>query len=68
MDPFTRKIVAKSIRKARETLGETFLIVTHDSDFIVDVCDRACFMEDGKVVFIGDPEKIKEKMISAKET
>ncbi len=68
MDPFTRKIVAKSIRKARETLGETFLIVTHDSDFIVDGCDRACFMEDGKVVFIGDPEKIKEKMISAKET
>lgn len=42
--------------------------MTHDSDFIVDVCDRACFMEDGKVVFIGDPEKIKEKMISDKET
>ncbi|NMC76934.1 MAG: methyl coenzyme M reductase system, component A2 [Candidatus Methanofastidiosa archaeon] len=64
MDPFTRKIVARSIRKAREELGETFLIVTHDSDFVVDVCDRACFMKDGKVVYIGDPEDIKEKMVS----
>ncbi|MBP7820162.1 MAG: methyl coenzyme M reductase system, component A2 [Candidatus Methanofastidiosum sp.] len=68
MDPFTRKIVAKSIRRAREVLGETFIIVTHDSDFVVDVCDRACFMKDGKVVYIGEPEEIKERMVSFEES
>lgn len=67
MDPFTRKIVAKSIRKAREALGETFIIVTHDSDFIIDVCDRACYMKDGKVVLIGEPEEIRERMLSSEE-
>ncbi len=58
MDPITKTIVAKSVLKARETLGETFVVVSHDMDFILNCCDRAAFMRDGKVVAIGDPEEI----------
>jgi len=51
-DPITKKFVANSIRAARENLGMTFLIVSHDVDFAYDVCDRIARMQDGKVTKI----------------
>jgi methyl coenzyme M reductase system subunit A2 len=50
MDPITKKYAAESIRAARENLGMTFLIVSHDLDFAYLVCDRIAHMEDGKVL------------------
>ena len=50
MDPITKVIVAKSVLRARETLGETFVVVSHDMDFVQNCCDRAAFMQNGKVV------------------
>jgi len=58
MDPITKTIVAKSVLTARETLGETFVVVSHDMDFVLNCCDRAAFMKNGKVVAIGKPEDI----------
>lgn len=55
MDPITKKSVAKSILNARNDLGETFIIVSHDLDFVQDICDRVILMEYGKKVYIGDP-------------
>ncbi|MBO5599859.1 MAG: ATP-binding cassette domain-containing protein, partial [Candidatus Methanomethylophilus sp.] len=61
MDPITKVIVAKSVLRARETLGETFIVVSHDMDFVKNCCDRAAFMKDGKVVGIGKPEDMMKK-------
>ena len=61
MDPITKTIVAKSVIRARETLGETFIVVSHDMDFVMNCCDRAAFMKDGKVVSIGNPDEILER-------
>lgn len=58
MDPITKLSVAKSVLHARKELGETFLIVSHDMDFVINCCDRAAFMKDGKMVAIGKPEEI----------
>ena len=52
MDPITKKFVADSIRAARENLGITFLIVSHDVDFVDMVCDRVAHMQDGKITKI----------------
>ena len=54
MDPITKKYVADSIRAARENLGVTLLIVTHDTDFAYDVCDKIAHMENGKITEIED--------------
>ncbi|HDS45055.1 MAG TPA: methyl coenzyme M reductase system, component A2 [Methanomicrobia archaeon] len=54
MDPITKKYVADSIRAARENLGMTFIIVTHDTDFAYDVCDRIAHMEAGTIVKLED--------------
>ena len=58
MYPITKVIVAKSVLRARETLGETFVVVSHDMDFVQNCCDRAAFMQNGKVVAIGKPDDI----------
>ncbi len=54
MDPVTKRYVGETIIKARENLGITFVIVTHDLDFAEKVCDRVAKMEQGKVVEIED--------------
>ncbi len=54
MDPVTKNFVADSIRAARANLGITFLIVSHDMDFVNLVCDRIAHMENGKITKIED--------------
>lgn len=61
MDPITKVIVAKSVLRARETLGETFIVVSHDMDFVKNCCDRAAFMKDGKILDIGKPDEMIKK-------
>jgi len=58
MDPITKVLIAKSVLKARDDLDETFIVVSHDMDLILNCCDRAAFMKNGKVVDIGPPDKI----------
>ncbi|KYC44324.1 MAG: Trehalose/maltose import ATP-binding protein MalK [Candidatus Methanofastidiosum methylothiophilum] len=63
-EPRGTKEIANAIRKSRQYLDETFIIITHDSDFVVDACDRSCFLLEGKIIEIGPPEEIKNRMIS----
>ncbi len=58
MDPITKVSVAKSVLTARRELGETFLIVSHDMDFVLNCCDRAALMKGGKIVAMGKPKEI----------
>lgn len=62
MDPVTKIEVAKSILHARKELGETFIIVSHDMDFVAQVCDRAALMRLGKMVDIGDTDAVISKL------
>jgi methyl coenzyme M reductase system subunit A2 len=58
MDVITKIEVTKSILNAREELGETFVIVSHDIDFVKNVCDRAMLMRNGKAIVTGSPEEV----------
>ncbi len=58
MDPITKISVAKSILNARKELGETFLIVSHDMDFVIDCCDRVALMKGGKLIALGNPKEV----------
>ena len=60
MDPITRVIVTDSILKARKELEQTFIIISHDMDFVLDVCDRAALMRGGKILDMGTPEEMVE--------
>ncbi|NLI62300.1 MAG: methyl coenzyme M reductase system, component A2 [Methanosarcinaceae archaeon] len=58
MDPITCHSVTNSILNARNELGETFIIVSHDMDFVTNICDRVALMSKGKIVKIGTPEEV----------
>ncbi len=62
MDPITRVQVTDSIRKAREELNQTFIIISHDMDFVLDVCDKASLMRGGKILKTGLPEDIVDDL------
>ncbi|HII91322.1 MAG TPA: methyl coenzyme M reductase system, component A2, partial [Methanosarcina sp.] len=62
MDPITKVSVTNSILKAREDIGETFVVVSHDVDFVNEICDRVALMRNGKIVDIGEPKNILSQL------
>jgi methyl coenzyme M reductase system subunit A2 len=73
MDPITKVDVKHSIMHAREESEETFIIVSHDMDFVRETCDRCALMRFGKIVKIGPTTEVltevteQERQIMAKE-
>jgi methyl coenzyme M reductase system subunit A2 len=67
MDLITKIDVSKSVLNARDELGETFLIVSHDMDFVQNVCDRAALMRNGKIVHVGTPDGVLSLMTKEEE-
>jgi lipopolysaccharide transport system ATP-binding protein len=53
---FQRKAAAR-VREAREA-GAAVLLATHDLDRLVDECDRAVWLEHGRVHRTGPPEEV----------
>jgi methyl coenzyme M reductase system subunit A2 len=62
MDPITKRDVASSIISSREEINETFIIVSHDMEFVQMVCDRAMLMRAGKIVDIGNVDAVLAKV------
>jgi len=67
MDVITKIEVTKSILNARQELGETFVIVSHDMDFVKNVCDRAMLMRNGQGIFTGLPSEVLAKITEEEE-
>jgi len=67
MDAITKIEVTKSILNARQELGETFVIVSHDMDFVKNICDRAMLMRDGQAIFTGLPSEVLAKITEEEE-
>lgn len=73
MDPITKIEVTRSILKARDEMGDTFVIVSHDMDFLQEACDRVALMRDAKIVAIGEPSDVlshlteEERLLAAQE-
>jgi len=57
LDP---ELVAEVLNVIRELAGEgmTMLIATHEMGFARDIADRVCFLEEGRILEQGPPEKI----------
>jgi ABC-type transporter Mla maintaining outer membrane lipid asymmetry ATPase subunit MlaF len=53
LDPMTAATIGALIVRAREKLGVTSVIVTHDLALVRRVAERVAFLEEGKLRFIG---------------
>ncbi len=58
MDPLTKIDVKHSILNARDEMDETFIVVSHDMDFVKDICDRLALMRGGKIIMIGKTDEV----------
>jgi methyl coenzyme M reductase system subunit A2 len=58
MDPITKQDVKHSILNARDEMDETFIVVSHDMDFVRDICDRCAVMKGGKIIRIGKTSEV----------
>ncbi|MDD5025651.1 MAG: ATP-binding cassette domain-containing protein, partial [Methanoregula sp.] len=58
MDPITKVDVKHSIMHSREEMDETFIVVSHDMEFVRDTCDRLALMRGGKIVQIGKTAEV----------
>jgi len=58
MDPITKQDVKHSILNARDEMDETFVVVSHDMDFVRDICDRLALMRGGKIIRIGPTAEV----------
>ncbi len=63
MDPITKNEVANSILTARKETWTTFVIISHDLEFVRNVCDRAAHMKLGKITATGDAGSVLEEII-----
>ena len=63
MDPITKNDVRDSILHARDEMDETFIVVSHDLEFIRATCDRVLVMKGGKIVATGNPKDVLETTV-----
>lgn len=52
--------LAKLIRRLRDELGCSILLVEHDMRLVMDVCDQICAISFGKFLAVGTPKEIKD--------
>jgi len=58
LDPVTLRDVTNALKKISKTYGITIVMISHNTDFIKELSNRAIFMDDGKIV--DDSENIDE--------
>ena len=51
--------ISKIILEIRDVLGITVLLVEHDMNLVMKISDRICVLDSGKIIALGDPEKVK---------
>lgn len=59
LDPISQQVAAMLIRQFSESLDQTVVLVTHDIKTTLEIADNIYFMEQGKIIFSGTPEDIK---------
>lgn len=61
LDPQTTKSILKLLKRVRETLGITIVLITHEMAVIKEICDRVAVMEDGRIIEEGLIEDVFSK-------
>ena len=50
LDPVTLRDVTNALKKISKTYGITIVMISHNTDFIKELSNRAIFMDDGKII------------------
>jgi ABC-2 type transport system ATP-binding protein len=64
LDPHSKRDVQAFVREIREAHDATVLLTTHDMEEADRLCDRIAIIDDGKIVALDTPEKLKTLVAS----
>lgn len=62
LDPLARRAVWEMVTQLRQAYGTTVFLTTHLMDEADALCDRIGIMHKGKLVALGSPSELKEKV------
>jgi spermidine/putrescine transport system ATP-binding protein len=65
LDAKLRRTLQIELKALQETVGITFLYVTHDQEEALTMSDRLAVMESGKVAQVGTPVEVYEQPVDA---
>jgi len=60
LDPITSVQIDNLILELADTLGSTFVIVSHELPSIFHIADRVAMLHDGKIIATGKPETLRD--------
>lgn len=60
MNPTETAELAEIVRRIREKLGVTILLIEHDMSFVMTLCERIVVLDYGKLIANGKPQKIRD--------
>ena len=59
MNPTETKELMETIRLIRDRFGIAILLIEHDMNFVMGICERIYVLDYGKVIAEGHPEEIR---------
>ena len=59
MNPSETSELMENIRKIRDTFQIAILLIEHDMNLVMGICEGICVLNYGRVIAKGDPEEIK---------
>jgi phospholipid/cholesterol/gamma-HCH transport system ATP-binding protein len=60
LDPINTAAVERLIKRLSDELEVTSLLVTHDVEGGLEICDRVAMLDGGHIRFCGTPEEFRE--------
>jgi D-methionine transport system ATP-binding protein len=58
LDPETTDTILQLLKRINQELGLTILLITHEMDVIRKICQRACILNEGKIIEEGEVVEI----------
>lgn len=58
LDPITKREIRAEVRKLFKQIKKTIVLVTHDIFEALEMCDRLCLLDKGKMQQIGTPKEL----------
>ncbi|MGQ9586307.1 MAG: ABC transporter ATP-binding protein [Anaerolineae bacterium] len=65
LDPRSKREVQAFVRELRDTHDATILLTTHDMQEADALCDRVAILDEGRMVALDTPERLKAKVASS---
>jgi phospholipid/cholesterol/gamma-HCH transport system ATP-binding protein len=60
LDPIISVTIAEEILNLKKRVNTTSIVVTHDRDLAFAIGDRIAMLYEGRLIFVGTSDKIKE--------